>query len=281
MTLTSPEGTSIVIRPIEPEELERIPLRCWPERDTLDRLFDEQHTIGVAAWEDDKCVAQLHCYRVMLPDGTNENWPDYGGNWWDGKEGTQAYTDWQNWGPNRLNLPISGPAWCHACFHVGRTLKSYREEMELKFSSIAEASRKGREAGYSSRGIGAALCRESVRWARQHDYVAVLAPGAPDALFEFAAWAGHLPWTRYAKLGFETVNAISSPKKGFQGFTGRVTDYLRSLPNSWLWHDTDFSICRNAPMLDETREILKHGHGVDPKRIHAESFFPKKKKEVA
>jgi ferredoxin-NADP reductase len=85
----------------------------------------------------------------------------------------------------------------------------------------------------------------------------------------------------FEKLGFETVNAISSPKKGFQGFTGRVTDYLRSLPNSWLWHDTDFYICGNAPMIDETREILKHGHGVDPKRIHAESFFPKKKKEVA
>jgi GNAT superfamily N-acetyltransferase len=205
MAVTSPDGTPIEVRPIEPAELDRVVLRCWPDRDALDRLFDEQGTIGMAAWEGDRCVAQLHCYRVPLPDGTNENWA-VGGNWWDGKEGIQTFTDYENWRPGRLNLPFTGLAWCHSCFHVGRTLKSYREEMELKFSSIAEASRKGREAGYSSRGIGTALCRESVRWARQHDYVAVLAPGAPDGLFEFAAWAGHLPWTTYAKLGFETID---------------------------------------------------------------------------
>ncbi len=114
MSLTSPDGAPIVIRPIESGELERVVLRCWPDRDILHRLFAEQGTIGMAAWEGDKCVAQLHCYRVMLPDGTNENWPDHGGNWWDGKEGTQTYTDWQNWGPDRLNLPFSGPAWCYA-----------------------------------------------------------------------------------------------------------------------------------------------------------------------
>ena len=42
MPLTSPDGTPIVVRPIEPGELDRIPLRCWPQRDILDRLFAEQ-----------------------------------------------------------------------------------------------------------------------------------------------------------------------------------------------------------------------------------------------
>ncbi len=204
MVLPSSDGTPIEIRPIEPGELDRIPLRCWPERDALDRLFAEQGTIGMAAWEGDRCVAQLHCYRVMLPDGTNENWT-VGGNWWDGRESRETL-GYQDWGPGRLDLPLTGPAWCHSCFHVGRTLQSYREELELKASSIAEASRKGREAEYSGRGIGTALCEESMRWAREHDYIAVLAPGAPDGLFEYAAWSGHLPWTRYAKLGFETVD---------------------------------------------------------------------------
>jgi len=30
-------------------------------------------------------------------------------------------------------------------------------------------------------------------------------------LFQFATWAGHLPWTTYAKLGFQTVDV---PEEG-------------------------------------------------------------------
>lgn len=80
----------------------------------------------------------------------------------------------------------------------------------------------------------------------------------------------------FEKLGLETVNAISKPAQDFAGFRGRVTDYLRSLPVSWHWHNTDFYICGNAQMIQEVHEILKEGHGVQPSRIHAESFFPKK-----
>ena len=58
---------------------------------------------------------------------------------------------------------------------------------------------------YFGRGIGTAMCKASVQWARDHDYAAVLAPGAPDGLFEFAAWSGHLPSTTYTKLGFDAV----------------------------------------------------------------------------
>ena len=163
MALTSSDGTPITIRPIEPGELDRVVLRCWPDRDALDRLFDEQGTIGMASWEGDRCVAQLHCYHVPLPDGTNENWT-VGGNWWDGKEGRQTFTEYQNWGPGRLNLPFTGPAWCHSCFHVGRTLESYREEIKVGWSARAP----GTEPGYSGRGIGTALCRESVRCVGEH-----------------------------------------------------------------------------------------------------------------
>lgn len=80
----------------------------------------------------------------------------------------------------------------------------------------------------------------------------------------------------FEQLGLETVNAISQPGKDFKGFHGRVTDYLRSLPVSWQWHNTDFYICGNPEMIDEVREILKGGHGVQGNRIHAESFSPKK-----
>ena len=54
---------------------------------------------------------------------------------------------------------------------------------------------------HQGQGIGTALCRTSVRWAREHGYAAVLATGAPDGLFAYARWPGHMPWTAYARLG--------------------------------------------------------------------------------
>lgn len=41
-----------------------------------------------------------------------------------------------------------------------------------------------------------------MRWASEHDYEAILAPGTPEDLFAFAVAAGGLPWTTYQKLGF-------------------------------------------------------------------------------
>jgi NAD(P)H-flavin reductase len=81
----------------------------------------------------------------------------------------------------------------------------------------------------------------------------------------------------FEKLGIETVNAITQPGPSFKGFTGRVTDYLRTLPPSWQWHNTDFYICGNAAMIEEVREILRGGHNVAMAQIHAESFFATKK----
>lgn len=36
----------------------------------------------------------------------------------------------------------------------------------------------------------------------------VFALGAPKGLFEVAVLAGHLPWTTYTKLGFDSVNIL-------------------------------------------------------------------------
>jgi GNAT superfamily N-acetyltransferase len=192
ISLISPTGTPISVRPILREELDRVVLRCWPDRDAIERLFTEQGTIGMAAWEGDKNIAQLHCYRVTLPQGRNQNWPK-----------------WNRWLPEpaswlaaaaKASLPMNGPAWCHACCHVGRTLETFQKETrpESRYTGIDER--------YFSRGIATALCQASIQWAREHDYAAMLAPGAPHDLFEFAVWSGHIPWTTYAKLGFEELS---------------------------------------------------------------------------
>jgi len=243
MALTSPNGTPITVRPIKPGELDRVVLRCWPDRAAIDRLFAGQGTIGMAAWEGHKCVGQLHCYRVMLPDGTNPDWPDNGGNWWSGRK---VHPEWQNLGPGMPGLGLEGAGWFHSCCHVGRTPEIFRNEIRRLVRGLAqeigwdaarildelrklyvyhtslgdvenvikEAERSGLsevpcgdpDPRYLGRGIGTALCSASIQWAREHGCAAVLALGAPDGLFEFAAWSGHLPWTAYAKLGFKVVD---------------------------------------------------------------------------
>jgi len=58
------DGPPITVRALEKSELDGVVLRCWPDRKTLDRLFAEQGTIRMAAWDGDKNVAQLHS-KVM------------------------------------------------------------------------------------------------------------------------------------------------------------------------------------------------------------------------
>lgn len=237
MALTSPDGTPITIRPIEPGELGRVVLRCWPKREMLDLLFAEQGTIGMAAWERDRCVAQLHCYRVPSPDVRNEHWPEWNC-WWSDQRCTDVL--------HKAGLESKGPFWCHACCHVGRTLESCREETrELVFrfaqqndwdrrrtlsalnglpgvwldldtvedimnelQSSRERTFRTSESQYQGRGIGTALVEASVHWACEHDYAAVVAMGAPHGFFRETLHMGILPWTTYEKQGFEVIPAV-------------------------------------------------------------------------
>jgi ferredoxin-NADP reductase len=72
--------------------------------------------------------------------------------------------------------------------------------------------------------------------------------------------------------GVEVVIAVSQPSSEWKGFTGRVTDYLKSLPPNWTWHTTDFYVCGNGEMVAEVTRLLQGGHGVSDRRIHKEAF---------
>lgn len=76
----------------------------------------------------------------------------------------------------------------------------------------------------------------------------------------------------FEALGVQEVNAISRPGPGYAGFTGRVTDYLRSLPPDWAWDQTDFYLCGSGDMVAEVRRHLR-GRGVAENRIHQEVYF--------
>ena len=176
ITPTSPNGSSIEISPIRREDLGKVLIRCLPDGYRLEKLFKTQEIIGIGAWDGDKCIGQLHCYRLILPHGSAGLWPAWS---------RPSYVE------GILNgcLGISGPVWCHACFHVGRSIESFAHSDDP-------------DSRYFGRGIGTALAQVSVHWAKEHDYEAVIAPGTPDGLFSFSVLAGGLPWSTYQTLGF-------------------------------------------------------------------------------
>jgi len=177
---TSPDGTPIEVRPIQREDLGKVLIRCLPDGGRIETLFKTQQIIGMAAWDGDKCIGQLHCYRLASPGGSADLWPE-----WSRTGAVEAIANG--------TLGITGNIWCHACVHVGRSIESFTD------SDAPDSS-------YFGRGVGTAMCKASVAWARDNGYAAVVAPGSP-ALFEVSQWFGGLPWTTYARLGFDTVPA--------------------------------------------------------------------------
>jgi len=109
---SSPDGGRIVVRPILRSDLGKVLLRCLPDGYRIETLFKTQQILGIGAWDNDKCIAQLHCYRLILPHGSVDLWPAW------------SLPSFINAALNG-SLGISGPVWCHACFHVGRSIESF------------------------------------------------------------------------------------------------------------------------------------------------------------
>ncbi len=67
------------------------------------------------------------------------------------------------------------------------------------------------------------------------------------------------------------IKAVSRPKGQWDGFHGRVTDYLRSL-NNFAYNDYDYYLCGNGAMIKEVKEFLAE-QGVEKKQIYQEIYF--------
>jgi GNAT superfamily N-acetyltransferase len=227
VSIMTKDGIDIEVRPIAEEELGRVLLRCWPDKETIKKLFAKQGTIGMAAWDGEKCVAQLHCYRVDFPEAKRDLWPQ-----------------WNQWDLHADELDIDGPVWCHTCCHVGRTLESGHNEMlrlirrfakeneweweptlqaldRLDGVFLSEADVRNAidelqsadtiltedvETRYRGQGIATALCRESIEWAKAQNYVAVLTPATPTGLPAVSDQLGTLSWMTYKKMGFDVAH---------------------------------------------------------------------------
>lgn len=69
------------------------------------------------------------------------------------------------------------------------------------------------------------------------------------------------------------VPTVSRPVDGqWKGHRGRVTDYLRGLGSDFPWLETEFYLCGNGAMIDETKALLI-AQGVAKDSIHQEIYY--------
>ena len=52
-------------------------IRCLPDGGRIETMYKTKDTIGIGVWDGEMCIAQFHCYRPDLPDGTAIHWPDW------------------------------------------------------------------------------------------------------------------------------------------------------------------------------------------------------------
>jgi len=67
------------------------------------------------------------------------------------------------------------------------------------------------------------------------------------------------------------IPCVTGATKNWQGFKGRVTDYLKTLVE-FDWKNTDFYLCGNGQMIKEAIEILK-AKNINKERIFREKYF--------
>ena len=78
------------------------------------------------------------------------------------------------------------------------------------------------------------------------------------------------------KTGFVPVLSKASD---WDGFKGRVTDWLRHHQAKMHWKQTDFYLCGNGAMIDEVKRILTEAE-IEKTSIHQEVYFKPKAGEL-
>jgi ferredoxin-NADP reductase len=66
---------------------------------------------------------------------------------------------------------------------------------------------------------------------------------------------------------------LSRPTPAWKGYKGRVTHYLESLGDAFPWMETDFYLCGNGAMIEETKKFLMQGKGVPKEAVFQEVYY--------
>jgi CDP-4-dehydro-6-deoxyglucose reductase len=80
-------------------------------------------------------------------------------------------------------------------------------------------------------------------------------------------------------LGEGFIETLSRPSGQWNGFNGRVTDWLRQNAQSIDWKNTEFYLCGNGAMIDEVKSIL-NSMEVEKSAIHQEVYYKPKAGET-
>lgn len=72
--------------------------------------------------------------------------------------------------------------------------------------------------------------------------------------------------------GVQWVSTVTQPKGKYDGYQGRVTDWLRAQGEAFPWKQTQFYLCGNGAMITEVKAILAE-KGVEKESIHQEKYY--------
>ncbi len=64
-------------------------------------------------------------------------------------------------------------------------------------------------------------------------------------------------------------------------YKGRVSDFLRDMPEEFPWRGTDFYLCGNGEMIETITSHLTLSRGVANANIHGEAFSPSNRRKAA
>jgi GNAT superfamily N-acetyltransferase len=229
-------GTAIEVKPIFADEVDRVVLRCWPDREAIGRILAYQDILGFAAWEGERCVAQLHCYRVETHQSGAPLWP-YWNNWWDNKadaalvpcmlprrKNTGEHEGRVEDACSRRIVPEVGNDFqkvskklrelCVPNFDESDLLRLLNELPAKPFTPVFQG---GLDRRYQGKGIGTALCKASIAWAQSNGYSFVLALGGTPNDHSKAEATGQLSAHTYEKLGFVEFGLTHDGREGYEG----------------------------------------------------------------
>ena len=155
---------------------------------------------------------------------------------------------------------------------IGQTLKGLAPYGDFVYKPKA-----GRHALFIATGTGIAPFRAMV-----YSKIYADQPPASGTLLFGARIQSDLLYTEELqdRLGSKgLVQALSRPEPGWQGFRGRVTDWLRENAARIAWSETEFYLCGNGAMIDEVKQVLST-HGVEKASIHQEVYYKPKPGET-
>ncbi|MHB8574490.1 MAG: thymidine phosphorylase [Dehalococcoidia bacterium] len=166
-------------RPLAAKDLAVVPLQCQGERSEVRGRIAACGSSAMLAFDGDRCVAQLqfrpYAAQTRSPRGIHD--PLY----------------WMDYPAELPELPE--PALSLFCYHVGQV----------------DDDPERREPRYLGRGIGQELLQQTLAWAPEHGFAAVVAKGLAPC-WPVIQYMGGMPWPVYEQHGFRLLLAYHDPE---------------------------------------------------------------------